>query len=127
MKKILLAITLFPLAAVAQNNSGMTPEMQQMMEQAQKAQECMQEIDVGALEQISAEGKQMEGRIKSLCANGDRDQAQEEAIAFSREVMKSPSMQQMRKCSEHLRGILPKMPFDNFEEEFANKHICDEM
>mgnify|MGYP001820679358 CR=1 FL=1 len=113
--------------AIAQDNSGMTPEMQQMMEQAQKAQLCMQEIDLAALQQISDEGKQMESRIKSLCASGERDQAQEEAIAFSREVMKTPSMQQMRKCSEHLRGFLPDMPFDNFEEEFANKHICDEM
>ena len=127
MKKLLLVMTLFPLMAIAQNDSGMTPQMQQMMEQAQKAQLCMQEIDIAALEQISEEGKQMESRVKSLCASGERDQAQEEALAFSREVMKSPSMQQMRKCSEHLRGILPKMPFDNFEEEFENKHICDEI
>ena len=127
MKHVLLVLFLFPLSALAQGNAGMSPDMMKMMEQAQKAQLCMQEIDVAALEDMSNEGKQMESRIKSLCAAGDRDQAQEEAIAFSRKMMATPSMQQMRTCSEHLRGILPRMPFDNFEEEFANRHICDEM
>ena len=41
--------------------------------------------------------------------------------------MAMPAMQKMRECSELMRGMLPKMPFDNFEEEFKNKNICDEI
>ena len=127
LKKLLAAVTLFPFMALAQNNAAMSPEMMEMMEQAQKAQLCMQEIDIAALEEMSEEGKKMESRIKALCASGKRDQAQEEAVAFSRKMMNLPSMQELRKCSEHLRGILPRMPFDNIEEEFENRNICDEM
>ena len=69
----------------------------------------------------------METKIKSLCDAGKRDEAQETAIAYSRELMDKPLMVKVRQCSEHLRGMIPKMAFDNFEKEFENKHICDEM
>lgn len=127
MKKMIMLLGLLPMIALAQNNSGMPMDMQKMMEQAMKAQACMEDIDTSEFDRIEKEGKAMEAEIKKLCDAGKRDEAQDTAIAYSREMMKKPAMQKVRQCSEHLRGMLPSMPFDNFEEEFENKHICDEM
>jgi hypothetical protein len=127
MWKLILILAFLPSLAMAQSNTGMSQDMMKMMEQAQKAQACMQNIDTSEFEEIEQEGGKMETRIKSLCTGGKRDEAQKQAIAYSREMMSRPAMKQMRECSEMLRGMIPKMPFDNFEEEFVNKHICDEM
>ena len=101
--------------------------MMKMMQQAQKAQACMQDIDTSEFDRLEQEGRKLEAEIKALCASGKRDQAQQQAIAYSKEMMALPAMQKMRECSELMRGMLPEMPFDNFEEEFKNKNICDEM
>ena len=127
MWKLILILAFVPSLAMAQSNSGMSQDMMNMMEQAQKAQACMQNIDTSEFEKIEQEGRKMETKIKSLCTCVKLDEAQKQAIAYSREMMSRPAMEQMRECSEMLRGMIPKMPFDNFEEEFENKHICDEI
>ena len=129
MRKLILMLVLsvVPTLVLAQSNSGMSEDMMKMLEQAQKAQACMQNIDTSELDRLEQEGNKMEAEIEALCAKGKRDQAQDQAIAYSKEMMALPAMQQMRECSEMMRGMLPEMPFDNFEEEFKNKNICDEM
>jgi Skp family chaperone for outer membrane proteins len=122
-----LAFSFAPAFVQAQSNSGTSEDMTKMLEQAMKAQACMQDIDTSEFEKLEQEGKKMQAEIKALCAGGKRDQAQDQAIAYSKEMMALPAMQKMRECSELMRGMLPKMPFDNFEEEFKNKNICDEM
>ncbi len=124
---LVLVFVFVPAFAMAQSNSGMSEDMMKMMEQAQKAQACMQDIDTSEFERLEKEGNKMEAEIKALCDSGKRDQAQDQAIAYSKEMMAMPAMQKMRECSELMRGMLPEMPFDNFEEEFKNKNICDEM
>jgi len=127
MNKMVLMLIFVPAFVMAQSNSGMSEDMMKMMEQAQKAQACMQDIDTSEFDKLEQEGNKMEAEIKALCVSGKRDQAQDQAIAYSREMMAMPAMQKMRECSELMRGMLPKMPFDNFEEEFKNKNICDEI
>lgn len=127
MQKLILILALVPAFVVAQNTSGIPEDMAKMMEQAQKAQVCMQDIDTSEFEKLEKEGNKMEAEIKALCASGKREQAQDQAIAYSKEMMAYPAMKKMRECSELMRGMLPKMPFDNFEEEFKNKNICDEI
>ena len=124
---LMLALSVVPTFALAQSNSGMSEDMMQMLEQAQKAQACMEEIDTSEFDRLEQEGAKMEQEIDALCASGKREQAQDKAIAYSKEMMAMPAMQKMRECSEMMRGMLPDMPFDNFEEEFKNKNICDEM
>ena len=126
-KQIWILLVFFtPAIVFAQSNTGTSQDMQKMMEQAARAQVCMQEIDTSEFEKLEQEGKKMQAEIKALCDAGERTQAQDQAIAYSKEMMALPSMQKMRECSELMRGMLPKMPFDNFEEEFKNKHVCDE-
>ncbi len=127
MRKLILLLAVVPAFVAAQSNSGMSEDMMKMMEQGQKAQACMQDIDTSEFDRLEQEGNKMEAEIKALCDSGKRDQAQDQAIAYSKEMMAMPAMQKMRECSELMRGMLPKMPFDNFEEEFKNKNICDEM
>jgi len=129
MRKLILVLVLgvAPAFALAQSKSGMSEDMMKMLEQAQKAQACMQSIDTSELDRLEQEGNKMEAEIKALCNSGKRDQAQDQAIAFSKEMMALPAMQEMRECSEMMRGMIPEMPFDNFEEEFKGKNICDEM
>ena len=126
MKKLFFILGLFPISGFAQSDLTQGNIMK-MMEQAQKAQACMQGVDESAFESIEAEGKAMQADIKALCANGERDDAQDKAQAYAKELMGRPEMAKVRECSEMLRGILPEMPFDNFEEKYANSHVCDDI
>jgi hypothetical protein len=127
MRKLILMLVLAPVMTMAQSNSGMSAEMMEMMEKAQKAQACMQNIDTAEMEKLMQEGEQKKAEVESLCAAGKRDEAQQKAIDLSREMMDDPAMVEMRKCSELMRGMIPEMPFDNFEEKLKNKNICDEL
>lgn len=126
MKNTIYLLALFPLISFAQNN-GVPAGMENMMKQAQEAQACMQKIDMSSLENAEKDGKKMQAKIKSLCKKGKRDEAQKQAIAYSREMMAKPEMQQMQECTEMLRGMIPDMPFDNLEEKLQNEHVCDDI
>lgn len=126
MKKYLLGLALLPAMALAQNE--MPPAMMQMLEQAEKARSCMAQVDQQALEQIGQEGEAMEAEVKALCDSGKRKQAQNKALAFSKDLMSRSEVKQMRECSEMMRGMMPDaMPFDNMEEDLKNRHVCDEL
>ena len=131
MRKTILALLLLPFVVVvplatAQNTLN-GQDMSKIMEQAQKAQACMQSIDQSKLEEIKKGSEQMETDIRALCDSDKRDEAQEKAIDYSRKMMKSEAMVKMRECTELMRGMLPEMPFDNFEEKMASSNVCDEL
>ena len=127
MRKLMLVLVLAPGLAMAQSGTEMPKDMTQMLLQAQKAQECMQKIDKSEMDRFEQEGTKMEAQIKRLCDSGKSAEAQEQAMAFSRKMMDSDAMQEIRQCTEMMRGMLPEMPFDNMEEKMANTNICDEM
>lgn len=126
MKKYLLILALFPVAVMAQLDMSQG-DIMKMMEQAQKAQTCMQDVDMSALEGLEAEGKQKQAEIKTLCADGQRDEAQTKAMGYAKEMMDRPEMQAMKQCGELLRGVIPDMPFDHFEEKYKDSHVCDDI
>ena len=123
----MLMLVLVPGLTMAQSNEGMPKDMTEMLLQAQKAQACMEKIDKSQMNKFEQEGNKMEAEIKSLCNSGKRDEAQQQAMAFSRKMMDSETMNEVRKCTELMRGMMPEMPFDNMEEKMANTNICDEM
>ena len=127
MRKLMLMLVLVPGLTMAQSNEGMSKDMTEMLLQAQKAQACMEKIDKSQMDKFEQEGNKMEAEIESLCNSGKRDEAQQKAMAFSRKMMDSETMKEVRKCTELMRGMLPEMPFDNMEEKMANTNICDEM
>ena len=128
MKKLFCFVMfVFPTLAFAQNYPGMNQgDMQKMMQQMQKVQQCMEGIDQSQLNDLQKRAEQMKKEIETLCAQGNRSKAQKTALSFSKEIAKDPSMNQMRKCGELAQGALPNMPTMYDEKDMANKHVCDQ-
>jgi hypothetical protein len=105
----------------------MQRNMQQMdMGKMQEAMACMKDIDQSALKGLDEEGKKMKAEVEAMCRSGNRDAAQDKAMEYGKEIMNRPEMKKMRECSKMMAGMMPKMPFENLEEESKNRHICDE-
>lgn len=129
MKKILgIGLLLSPLVCDAQNPGGMDEAtMQRMMQQAQGMQTCMQNIDQAEMEAFQQRAEQMNTEVKALCSAGKRDAAMARAMSFGKEATTSKVMQQMQKCGEGMRNMMPKIPGASTDKSGAPvKHICDE-
>jgi hypothetical protein len=127
----IILLLLMPMVAVAQIYQNMSEEdMQKMMQQAQKMQSCMQNIDQAKLEAIDQRSSEIFANIDSLCASGKRDEAQAKAISYGKELAKDPTMQAMRKCSEMMsgemmQGMMPKTPLMDLDKDLSSRHVCD--
>ena len=120
---------LLPLTSIAQNYQGMSEsDMQNMRQQMQEMQTCMQGIDQSRMKEFEQRAHKVEAEMKSLCASGKRDAAQQEAMAFAREVSSNPDIQKMRKCGEKMKGMMPRMPYMDQANEPDNSasHVCDQ-
>ena len=130
MKTVLIFVVLLvPGAVLAQNPQTMNQgNMQNMMQVMQQVQECMASIDQAKLQELQVKSEKMSSEIKTLCSQGKRDQAQNTAISFAREMSSDQTLKQMRKCGEMAQGALPMMgdmkTYD--EKEYANRHVCDD-
>ena len=119
----------FPTSLFAQSPGGMSQgNMQNMMQVMQQVQECMAKIDEAQLNKLQKRSEQFKRELDSLCAKGKRDQAQEKAMAFGREISSDKTMKQMQKCGKIAQGALPMndMVKSYDEKEYANRHVCDE-
>lgn len=99
-------------------------QMQQMMQQAQKMQECMGKVDQAALQKMAAEGEAFQHKVKGLCAAGKRKQAMSEAMAYAKDVGARPEVKQMRECGKMMKGMMPPMPIPEAPKDDGT-HICD--
>jgi hypothetical protein len=139
MKFFIYNFVFSPVVVFAQGQSGMPPNMSQRdMEQMQRniqqmdmgkmqeAMACMKDIDRSALEGLEEEGKKMEDEVGVLCRSGKRDEAQDKAMEYGKDIMNRPEMKKMRECGKMMGGMMPKMPFENIEEDNENRHICDD-
>jgi Skp family chaperone for outer membrane proteins len=121
-------LLLFPALTSAMNYQNMSEaDTQKMMAQMQKAQACMAEVDQSELKKFEARANQMEARVKELCASGQRDEAEQEAIAFGQEVSADPAMKKMQECGKLMQGAMPGMPGTAAQvaEDHKDRHICD--
>lgn len=130
MRKIgLILFLLSPATVFAQQMSQQ--DMQNMMVQVQEVQACMQTIDQNELNKLQEESKKIEAEVKSLCNNSKRDEAQDKAMAYSKEVINSTAMATMRKCTENLsgalKGMMPDLSPEKIAKDFSGKHVCDEI
>lgn len=126
VRVLVLLLLCIPGWAVAQNEE----QMQRMMEQARKAQMCMEQIDRAELQRMADQAQAVEAEIKNLCAAGKRDEAQRIGMKYGLEMSQSEVAREMRRCSEMMAGAiagfggmghagLPSM------EDMENQHICD--
>ena len=125
----ILAITLLcltPILSFAQNPMGMNDgDMQKMMQQMREAQACMEKIDQAELEVLEKKTEQFEAEMKSLCASGKRDAAQEKAMVYTKEIVNSSAVKAARKCGETMKGMMPGESFMNQDKDYSNQHVCD--
>ena len=101
--------------------------MQQMMQQMQGMQNCMQNIDQAAMEAFQQKAEQLNAEVKALCAAGQRDAAMAKAMAFGKEAAADPAMKQMQQCGQDLQDLLPNLPGAAHPRSEGGKpgHVCD--
>ncbi len=121
MRYMVLVLILLPGVGLAQTYSGIDKE------KMQKAMTCIQNIDKSGMEALTAKGKRMQAEVGGLCKNGNRNAAQEKAMAYAEEMLARPEIQQMRECSKHAEGLLENMPYEQFEKMGKDRHICDDV
>ena len=117
---------IIPAVAISQTYPGMGEgDMQNMM---QKMQACMQEINQSRLQEFEQRGKAVEREVKSLCADGKRDEAQDKAMEFGQQVATDPDMQKIIECAKMMSSAMPAMPYTGqaSEADGSSSHVCDQ-
>jgi hypothetical protein len=120
---------LLPVTASTQNYQGMSEQdMQNMMQQMQKMQNCMQGINQSRMKEFEQQAARVEAEVKSLCTSGKRDDAQQEAMAFAREISNNPDIRKMRECGEKMKDMMPTMPYMDQASgsDTSASHVCDQ-
>ena len=114
--------------SVQAGNAGMTEEqMQQLMQNVEKMQECFAKMDQAAMQSLTAKGEKMQAEVKTLCATGKRDKAQSKVIEYGKEIANSKEMQEMQKCGEMAQQMMqqmPKMPGGE-GSAYGDHHVCN--
>ena len=133
---IITLMCLMPAISFAQNPMGMSEtDMQKMMQQMQQAQACMEKIDQSQLEALEKKSKQFEAEMKSLCASGKRDAAQDRAMDYMKEIVNSPVVKEAKRCGEMMKGMMDGMmqgmkqqgSILNQDKDYSNQHVCDSL
>lgn len=101
-----------------------------MAAKAEAMQKCMNNIDRSALDAMERDGRAMHAEVQGLCAAGQRDQAQQQAMAFAREAAASESYQQLAKCGAGMMEAMPALqamaaPASLEALESSAIHVCD--
>jgi hypothetical protein len=125
---ISLLLLLVPIVVIAEKSQGMgEQDMQMMMQQMQKMQSCMKDIDQTEMQALEKQSNQFQAEIKNLCSNGKQAEAQTKAISFAKQMLRNKSVKIMMKCTEKMRGMMSKMPFPDFGKDYSNENVCDSM
>ncbi len=128
----IILLLLIPIVSVAQNIQGMNKgDMEKMMQQMQKLQSCMQDVDQAKLKALEKRSSELQAELESLCSKGKRDQAQKKAISFGKKMMSDPTMLTMKKCGEMMKDTMPAMasmpamPNAGEDKDQSSRHVCD--
>ena len=89
----------------------------------------MEKIDQAELDVLEKKAEQFEVEMKSLCASGKRDAAQEKAMVYMKEIVNSSAVREAKKCGEKMKGMMQGMmsdaPFMNQDKDYSSQHVCD--
>jgi len=123
---VVVSLSLFATVA-AWSQQARAEQMQDMMEQAQRMQDCINRLDPAALDVLEAGGAAVDKEIKALCAAGKRDRAAERSAAYGRELAASPEMKALGECGELARQMLPQATkaAARGKADAAAGHVCD--
>lgn len=132
-RRFLPALCLLPsFVVMAQNPGENDARMQDMMQGMAQMAACMQNIDMDKFNALVEEGKAVEAELKTLCAAGERDQAQARAIEHGVRFVNSSEFQQLKQCGSMAEQMLGQVRdysvyTDDDSEETTNRHVCDEI
>lgn len=126
--KVIALSLLLPAIAIAQEMPSMNQaDIENMMNNLQGMETCMQSIDKNKLDELKRGAERVESEVDALCRAGKRSQAQAMAVSYGKEMANDPTMQAMMKCIEPMKGMMksvPMMPFDEVMEN-SDAHVCD--
>ena len=124
----LVLITFTTSAAAFNGNSGMQGiDMKNLAAKMGEMEACMKTVDQKALQQLQTRGEAVAEDVEALCSKGKRDQAQQKAVEFAKEVRNSPVLAKIRECGK-IVSMAQTMPpaFNTYKNtDFDNRHICD--
>lgn len=129
MKITVIALSLLlPAIAFAQEMPSLNQaDIENMMNNLQGMETCMQSIDKNKLDELKRGAERVESEVDALCRAGKRSQAQAMAVSYGKKMANDPTMQAMMKCVEPMKGMMksvPMMPFDEMMED-SDTHVCD--
>ncbi len=106
-------------------------EHEQMMQSMMQMQRCISEtVDMRYLEDMATNGEKMAKHIKQLCESDQRQQAQDSAMTYAKDMQSNPNFQAMKKCTAQMGNAFPGA--QALQEEFdidslKENHVCDEL
>ena len=102
--------------------------MQNMMHKMNQMQTCLSAIDPEKFHQAEQAMTQAHAEITEFCQQQKRDLAQQHAIRFSKFMQQSETLNQIQRCNQPMRGLLPNIPIMEQTTDMLSKHnICDVM
>ena len=99
--------------------------IQRMMEQAQALQACFAKADQQALAELRTKGEAMAAEMKAMCAAGERDAAQAQALTYAREMAASPVVKSLADCGDLVKSMLILPLASAAAEGQKLPHVCD--
>ena len=121
----LILLMLLPASAALAAPQMSDEQMQQMMQNAQQMQDCMSQVDEGAMQAFEDRAEQMDKDIKALCAAGKRDEAQAKAMAYGKEMAASSTMKAMKQCGDMAMKMMSPAA-TAVTGASASHHVCDD-
>lgn len=124
--RFILAALWFSCAFAYAGPNGM--DMEKMMQQAEAAQACFENIDQKQLQALEQQGRTMEQEISALCKAGKKSEATSKAMQYSLKMQKDPSFKQIQQCAKQMDGIMPvpKPYLPSVGEDSAQSgNVCD--
>lgn len=116
-----------------QGAPGMQPMDGKALEGVMAMNRCMQdEIGADGLERMRVSGQEMGGKVKALCQEGKRDQAQHAQQEYAMQMRQTQEYKGMRLCAERYKDLMSDPAFANIRRSMdsmqpgqAKKHVCD--
>ncbi len=88
-------------------------------------QGCLQQIEPAKLQRFLKRGQHTKTQIETLCAEGDREFAQDLAITFVDLYKNDSTARSVKRCSERAPSLVPQFDIDNFNGTANGRHVCE--
>jgi len=133
-----LAVCL-PLLATAQDLGGIDQEtidsvinqvdpatVDAVVKQAQRIEACLAKLDQTEVTRLKAEADAKASEIRSMCASGERAEAQTQAVTFGKQLEQEPVVIEAKACIGIAGLAIPQTTWASLEDsETAQTHVCD--